>query len=221
MIRDALEPLASGQIGRYDEDFEVRAFGDNLTLWGTPVVLIETGGFTRRPIPIRRWCGSISSPSCRPSMRWPPATWTKRDARRYETLPKNESKEFYVLVKNATVVSGTGVPPFIGDIGINAVRRVRTIDGRRQIQLQATINDLGDLRTIRRAAHDRREPASWPRRCSDAVLKEGQEITLPDWVAAPAAQHRSLPAAARRDRPDASARRRRPSRRPLSQSKPF
>src|SRR4051794_14627176 len=32
-IRDALEPFASGQIGRYDDDFEVRAFGDNLTLW--------------------------------------------------------------------------------------------------------------------------------------------------------------------------------------------
>ena len=43
MIRDALEPFASGQIGRYDDEFEVRAFGDNLTLWGTPVVLIETG----------------------------------------------------------------------------------------------------------------------------------------------------------------------------------
>ena len=43
MIRDALEPFASGQIGRYDDEFELRAFGDNLTLWGTPVVLIETG----------------------------------------------------------------------------------------------------------------------------------------------------------------------------------
>ena len=43
VIRDALEPFASGQIGRYDDEFEVRAFGDNITLWGTPVVLIETG----------------------------------------------------------------------------------------------------------------------------------------------------------------------------------
>ena len=43
VIRDALEPFASGQIGRYDDEFEVRAFGDNMTLWGTPVVLIETG----------------------------------------------------------------------------------------------------------------------------------------------------------------------------------
>src|SRR5512139_1917155 len=43
LIRDALEPLAPGRVARYDEDFEVRAFGDNLTKWGTSVVLIETG----------------------------------------------------------------------------------------------------------------------------------------------------------------------------------
>ena len=42
VIRDAVEPLAPGMIGRYDDEFEIRAFGDNLTKWGTYVVLIET-----------------------------------------------------------------------------------------------------------------------------------------------------------------------------------
>ena len=32
-------------IARYDDEFEVRAFGDNLTKWGTSVVLIETGPY--------------------------------------------------------------------------------------------------------------------------------------------------------------------------------
>ncbi len=49
VIRDAVEPFAPGQIGRYDDEFEVRAFGDNLTLWGTPVVLIETGPWPSEP----------------------------------------------------------------------------------------------------------------------------------------------------------------------------
>jgi hypothetical protein len=40
----ALEPFVPGGIARYDEDFNPRAFGDNLTAWGTPVVLIESGG---------------------------------------------------------------------------------------------------------------------------------------------------------------------------------
>ncbi len=43
-IARALGPLVPGGIGRYGEDWNPRAFGDNLTAWGTPVVLIESGG---------------------------------------------------------------------------------------------------------------------------------------------------------------------------------
>jgi hypothetical protein len=43
-IARILEPFVPGGIGRYDEDWNPRAFGDNVTAWGTPVVLIESGG---------------------------------------------------------------------------------------------------------------------------------------------------------------------------------
>ena len=33
-----------GQVGRYNDDFEPRAFGDNLQKWGTRTILIESGG---------------------------------------------------------------------------------------------------------------------------------------------------------------------------------
>lgn len=42
-----LAPFLPGGIARYDEDWNARAFGDNLTAWGSPVVLIESGGFPR------------------------------------------------------------------------------------------------------------------------------------------------------------------------------
>lgn len=44
-IVEALNPFISGGIARYDEDWSPRAFGDNITAWGTPVILIESGGF--------------------------------------------------------------------------------------------------------------------------------------------------------------------------------
>ncbi len=44
-VARALAPFAPGGISRYDEDWNPRAFGDNLTAWGTPVVLIESGAF--------------------------------------------------------------------------------------------------------------------------------------------------------------------------------
>ena len=108
MIRDALEPFASGQIGRYDDEFEVRAFGDNLTLWGTPVVLIETG-----PWPVERAgpgarAAELRRASCRRSTRSRPATSTGADPKRYESLPMNESKLLLRPGENATVMTGTG-----------------------------------------------------------------------------------------------------------------
>ena len=67
---------------------------------------------------------------------------------RYESLPMNESGELYVIVKNGTVISGAGVPPYIADIGIAASRRIRDVNGKREMQLVTTIDDMGDLRTL-------------------------------------------------------------------------
>ncbi len=46
-IVSTLSPFIPGGIARYDEDWNPRAFGDNVTAWGTPVVLIESGGFPK------------------------------------------------------------------------------------------------------------------------------------------------------------------------------
>jgi hypothetical protein len=46
-IAATLSPFIPGGIARYDEDWNPRAFGDNVTAWGTPVVLIESGGFPK------------------------------------------------------------------------------------------------------------------------------------------------------------------------------
>ncbi len=53
---------------------------------------------------------------------------------------------FYVLVRNATVINGEGVAPYTADIGVVANRRVRTVNGARQIQIVTNIDDMGDLR---------------------------------------------------------------------------
>lgn len=146
VIRDALEPFAPGQIGRYDDEFEVRAFGDNVTLWGTPVVLIETGAWpSAQPeaalvrlnfIAILSALDSLASKSVE-----------RADPQRYESLPMNQSRAFYILVRNATVINGAGVPPFIADVGVIANRRVRLAPGSRDLQVSLVIDDIGDLRT--------------------------------------------------------------------------
>jgi hypothetical protein len=147
VIRDALEPFASGQIGRYDDEFEVRAFGDNLTLWGTPVLLIETGPWpSAEPDPSLVKLNFVAILSALDALAT--GAVQRADPERYEGLPVNESKELYAIVKNAMVISGNGVPPFTADIGIIATRRVRIVDGRRQVEVSTSIDDIGDLRTL-------------------------------------------------------------------------
>ena len=43
-VVQSLAAFRPGGIARYDEDWSPTAFGDNLTAWGTPVLLIESGG---------------------------------------------------------------------------------------------------------------------------------------------------------------------------------
>jgi hypothetical protein len=179
VIRDALEPFASGQIGRYDDEFEVRAFGDNITLWGTPVVLIETGPWpSQEPEPALVRLNFIALVSALDALAT--GQVERADPRRYDSLPMNESRMFYVLVRNVTLISGSGVPPFTADIGIAANRRVQVVEGRRQIQMALSIDDLGDLGTMGGLRTiDGSGMTAVP--IVDDKLMVGQVVDLPEW----------------------------------------
>lgn len=45
MMNRIIQEYAPGQVGRYSDAFEPRAFGDNLQKWGTSTILIESGGY--------------------------------------------------------------------------------------------------------------------------------------------------------------------------------
>jgi Zinc carboxypeptidase len=179
VIRDALEPFASGQIGRYDDEFEVRAFGDNLTLWGTPVVLIETGPWpSQEPDPALVRLNFVAILSALDVLAT--GAVDNADARRYESLPVNDSRELYIIVKNASVINGAGVPPFTADIGIAAGRRVADVDGQRRLQLTTTIDDMGDLRTLGALRTIDATGMTVIPLASDTV-EAGQIVDLPEW----------------------------------------
>ena len=146
VVRNALEPFAAGRMGRYDDSFEVRAFGDNVTKWGTPVLLIETGPWPdEQPDPALVRLNFLALVSALGALA--DGTVALADPARYDTLPENESFGFYYLIKNVTIRVGAGVPPFVGDVGISANRRVRLVEGERRLFLSASVGDLGDLRT--------------------------------------------------------------------------
>jgi len=71
----------------------------------------------------------------------------RADPARYDSLPENDSLGFYYLIRNVTLRVSRTVPPFVGDLGISATRRVRVVEGSRRLFLTFSVNDLGDLRT--------------------------------------------------------------------------
>ncbi len=44
LLNGILQQYIPGKVGRYDDSFEPRAFGDNMQRWGTSTILIECGG---------------------------------------------------------------------------------------------------------------------------------------------------------------------------------
>jgi hypothetical protein len=186
IIRDALEAMAPGRIARYDDEFEVRAFGDNLTKWGTSVVLIETGPWPAvDPDPYLVRLNFVALMTALDALAT--GRVEQADPKRYESLPINETDLFFLLVRNATVVPGTGVAPFTADIGIVANRAVRIFDGTRTTRFAARIEDLGDLHTMHALesidATGLTVAPLW-----DPALKEGDVVTLPDFAAKRAAR---------------------------------
>jgi hypothetical protein len=145
VIRRAIEPLAEGRLGRYDESFNPRAFGDNFARAGTGVVLVESG-----PSPAADPDGDLVRLNFIALVAALDALASGEvedaDPAHYDTLPENESLLFHTLIRGGTLWPGTGVEPFRGDVGIGAARAVRETDGERQVGWAASIQDIGDLR---------------------------------------------------------------------------
>ena len=204
IIREAIEPLMPGQIGRYDDEFEVRAFGDNIAKWGTGVVLIETGPAPGddpdRTLIRANFVAIVTALDALASGRV-----KKADAKRYETLPFNESRLLHTVITGATLVGNPKLTPYIADIGISGTRIVRrttaesgntsgspefnagaiygaasSANGKRALGLSARIADLGDLQTSGALnTIDAKGLTAAP--LWDEKLKQGDEVSLPDW----------------------------------------
>jgi hypothetical protein len=153
LVRDAVEAFTPGHVARYDDAFEPRAFGDNVTKWGTPVLLIETGApgqiaspgneAVDRHLVRLNFVALVTALDALASGRAHQA-----DPERYESLPMNESGVLYQLIRRARVISGTGVPPFTADVGIAGQRIVREVNGRQTLVMQTRIEEFGDLSTL-------------------------------------------------------------------------
>jgi hypothetical protein len=144
VVRDALEPYALGRIGKYDDTFTPSAFGDRLTLAGTPVMLIETGPWPDlNPDPMLVRLNYIAL--VRSLHALADGSVHDADPGRYDSLPENRSGGFHSVITRVQVRRAAGAEPETLDVGLVGVRRVRLEEGTRTAILRLTVGGAGDL----------------------------------------------------------------------------
>ncbi len=103
MIR-SIEPFIAGHIGKYDDGWSPTAFGDNFSAWGTPVILIETGGLHGQNEMFLVKMNFIAIATALTAL----ADGSEKNftAAAYEQLPNNTSgRLFSFIFRNASIIT--------------------------------------------------------------------------------------------------------------------
>lgn len=142
-MNDIIQKYAPGQVGRYNDDFEPRAFGDNIQKWGTSTILIESGGYANdvEKQEIRK-LNYVSILSAIYSI----ANGNYKDIplEDYEEIPENDRKLFDLKITDVTYnLLGTD---YILDLGINRLEVDK--EGNSDFWYSSRILDQGDLSTF-------------------------------------------------------------------------
>ncbi|MGY5848262.1 M14 family metallopeptidase [Salegentibacter sp. HM20] len=135
-----LQELIPGQVGRYNDDFEPRAFGDNIQKWGTSTILIESGGYPGDPEKqeIRRLNFSIILASL---FAIADESYKMNELESYEEIPNNDRMLFDLKLEALSYeLHGN---EYIIDLGINHSE----VEVGDDFYYRGYIADRGDLST--------------------------------------------------------------------------
>jgi hypothetical protein len=148
-IVEALAPFIPGGMARYDEDWSPRAFGDNLTAWGTPVVLIESGGVpSGHEFTLLTRLNFVAILTVLEGLaRDDLASY---DPQVYEDLLRNESDSWSdVVVRNGYLLQPGSDRAYRADLAFDRLRSDRQDVGcSRDARTRSQISEIGDARFL-------------------------------------------------------------------------
>jgi hypothetical protein len=105
-----------GQVARYDDSFNPRAFGDLMQAWGTSTVLIESGALEGDPQK-QRLRELNAAALIDALLAIGDGTYAAADPAPYDSLPQNRGLSLDVVIRGARVV-GLGPAAYELDIGL-------------------------------------------------------------------------------------------------------
>ncbi len=141
-MNNIIQQYAPGQVGRYNDDFEPRAFGDNIQKWGTSTILIESGGYSEDPEKQEiRKLNYVSILSAIYTIA--NENYKEIALEAYERIPENDRKLFDLKIIGVTYpLLGNS---YILDLGINQVEVDK--EDHSDYWFSSRIIDQGDLST--------------------------------------------------------------------------
>ena len=129
--------------GRYNDDFEPRAFGDNIQKWGTKLILIETGGFKNDPEKqLGRKLNFVLIGSALEAIQ--KGLHKAIAVEQYSQIPSNDRNLFDLKIENVQKkVNGSY---YTVDLGYY-IENSDDDSNKDQVVYQVTLEDQGDLST--------------------------------------------------------------------------
>jgi hypothetical protein len=139
-MNKVLQQYIPNQVARFSDEFEPRAFGDNIQKWGTTLILIESGGY--KGDPEKQFIRKLNFVSIITSLTdIATKAYEKESISEYELIPENNPVLFDLLIKNTTIkYNGKSVKM---DVGV-FLEEVPSNSSKKFV-VKSNIEDLGDL----------------------------------------------------------------------------
>ncbi|SKB36586.1 M14 family zinc carboxypeptidase [Daejeonella lutea] len=150
-MNDTLQKVIPGHVGRFDDEYEMRAFGDNFQAAGTSTILIEAGGYAddpekqhiRKLVFVAMMTGLLSIAE---------RSFLRKTVSDYFTIPDNKLHHFQILLRNCKLQ--TSLPAkqietanqnseYTVDIGLIVKEKIS--DDLKSMTYTYLIGDIGDL----------------------------------------------------------------------------
>lgn len=137
-MNEILQQVIPGQVGKYDDGFEPRAFGDNIQKWGTSTILIESGGYVGDPE--KQFIRKLNFMIILDALHQIASKgYEKYTTEQYFEIPDNGFQLMDLLLKEVEVeVAGQKYP-------IDLAIRRREVNAGKTYYVNGAIDDLGDM----------------------------------------------------------------------------
>lgn len=139
-LNEVLQEYIPGHVATYSDEFEPRAFGDNIQKWGSSTILVESGGMKGDPEKqhIRKLNFLLLLESFRAIAR---SDYENKTQEQYEAIPPNRFRLYDVIFRNIIVPCNDHELEV--DLAIN--RNEINSEGATGYYEEGVIGELGDL----------------------------------------------------------------------------